>query len=168
MKPIWIILILILAALAVGAVMIVNQVSGVGSPSPLGSITPGLSSAKVVNLSGQGLTRVDTKIFDNRSIEELDLSNNNLTGALPSEIGKAKNLRILKAADNQLTGIPAEIGQLTKLETIDFSNNKIDTMPNELANLKNSLKTLNLSGNTYNADYQARIKAMLPSTNVMF
>jgi Leucine-rich repeat (LRR) protein len=85
-----------------------------------------------------------------------------------AEIRQMPKLRILKANDNNLTGIPAEIGQLTKLETIDFSNNQLDSMPMEIKNIRNNLKTFNLSGNRYTAQQINDLKAILPDTQIIY
>lgn len=46
-------------------------------------------------------------------LEELDLSDNELTGELPTEFGNLATLKVLKASENSLRGqIPSELGQL--------------------------------------------------------
>jgi len=87
-----------------------------------------------------------------------------LTGALPGEIRFLKNLKVLKANNNLMTGVPAEVGQLSELEALDLSNNQLTGLPNELGNLKN-LKTMNLSGNNYSQQDLDYIKERLPKTN---
>lgn len=115
-----------------------------------------------LNLSSQGLTKLPSDVLDKTSLENLDISNNNLTGALPSEIRHLKNLKTLDASNNQMTGVPAEIGQLDKLEVLDLSNNQLTGLPYELGNLKN-LKVLNLSGNSYSTQDLDIIKQGLSS-----
>ncbi len=121
-------------------------------------------TAEILNLSRQNLTAVPAWVFDQTSLIELDLSYNNLGQALPSQLGKLKNLKKLDASHNQMTGVPAEIGQLENLETLDLSGNKLTGLPNELGNLK-KLKTFNLSGNPYSSQDLAGIQSRLPSTN---
>ena len=140
------------------------------SPSPTSNSTDQkpedqntTGSSTTVNLSNQKLTKVPSSVFNNTNTETLDLSYNLLTGALPGEIRFLKNLKILKANNNQMTGVPAEIGQLNNLEILDLSNNQLTGLPNELANLKN-LKTMNLSGNTYSQQDLDYIKQRLPNT----
>lgn len=134
------------------------------SISDNGSYTTNTDTNKSLDLSRKNLTKVDMSVFDRTNLEELDISYNNLTGALPSQIGQLKKLISLDASNNQMTGVPAELGQLTNLETLDLSNNQLTGLPNELANLKN-LKILNLSGNDYSEQDLAGIRNSLPNVN---
>ncbi len=128
------------------------------------SPTPVLQPDKILNLSHKNLTKVDMSVFDKTNLTELDVSYNQLTGALPSQIGKLKNLKVLNASNNLMTGVPAEVGQLNNLEILDLSNNQLTGLPNELANLK-KLKTLNLSGNQYSEQDLNIIRNSLPNVN---
>lgn len=108
-----------------------------------------------LDLSNKQLKTVPGNVFNLANLEELNLSNNQLTGALPGEIRFLKNLKILNVSNNQLTGVPAEIGQLSQLEILDLSDNQLTGLPYELANLK-KLKTFDLSGNQY-SEYDLEI-----------
>lgn len=119
-------------------------------------------------LSNNALASLPSQIGKMSNLQELYLDNNRLNGSLVAEIRQMPKLRILKANDNNLTGIPAEIGQLTKLETIDFSNNQLDSMPMEIKNIRNNLKTFNLSGNRYTAQQINDLKAILPDTQIIY
>jgi len=122
---------------------------GVNNPqTPAGNGTTVVPTGNKVNMSNQGITSLAGNVFDRSGVTEFNVSGNRLTGALPSQIGKWKDLQVLNVSNNQMTGIPAEIGQLRFLTTIDYSNNQIDTMPNEIANLTN-LVSLSLAGNLY-------------------
>ena len=122
-----------------------------------------VSNSKTVNLSNKNLRNIPSYVFDKTNTEELNVSNNYLTGSIQGEIRFLSKLKILNASNNSMTGVPAEIGQLQNLEILDLSNNKLTGLPNELGNLQN-LKVLNLSGNKYSEQDLAGIRSNLPST----
>ena len=94
-----------------------------------------LSTTDLNNLSGL------------ENLEELDLSNCQLSGSIPSSWGQLSNLKSLALNNNTIDGaIFSEIGNLTLLETIDFSYNNFTSIPATIENLTN-LKTLNLNYN---------------------
>lgn len=122
-----------------------------------------ISQNKVLDLSNKGLTAVPSYIFNQTNLEELNVSNNSLTGAIQSQIGQLKNLKVLNASYNQMTGVPAEVGQLQNLQVLNLSYNQLTGLPNELGNLKN-LKVLDLRGNSYSQQDLDYIRNKLPST----
>ena len=81
-------------------------------------------------------------------VEYLDLSDNQLTGAIPTELSKLTNLVTLDLNGNQLTGpIPTELSKLTNLNGLNLSYNQLTgAIPTELSKLT-YLHYLNLSGN---------------------
>ena len=81
-------------------------------------------------------------------VVELDLSENELNGTIPSELGSLTNLEVLKLSQNQLNGtIPSELGNLSNLEVLDLYENRLSgTIPIELGNLT-SLEALALFKN---------------------
>ena len=81
-------------------------------------------------------------------MEELDLSDNQLTGSIPTGLGNLTSLEELYLSDNQLTGsIPVELGNLTSLTELDLSNNQLNgSIPAALGNLT-SLEELYLPNN---------------------
>ena len=73
-------------------------------------------------------------------IIELELTNNQLSGSLPAEIGLLPYLENLDLRNNQLSGnIPPEIGNLSKLKHLYLSGNRelSGPIPPELGNLSN-------------------------------
>ncbi|KAL7258043.1 hypothetical protein ACSBR1_004212 [Camellia fascicularis] len=83
-----------------------------------------------------------------RSLVDLELSGNNLTGSIPSSIGNLENLITLYLYDNQLSGsIPQEVGMLSSLVDLELSGNKLTgSIPSSIGNL-GSLTTLYLHDN---------------------
>ncbi|KAK4582391.1 hypothetical protein RGQ29_025532 [Quercus rubra] len=103
----------------------------------------------------QHLITVTIKGFDIELVKILtiftaiDISNNNLDGPIPEEIGKIKSLVVLNLSHNALTGhIPPFLGNLTQLESLDLSSNKLTgEIPVQLADCLTFLEVINLSFN---------------------
>lgn len=128
------------------------------------SSTPNIENPqtnKKLDLSNQNLEKIPAYVFEQKGLEELNVSNNRLTGAIQAEIRQLQNLKVLSASNNQMTGVPAEIGQLRNLQILDLSNNQLTGLPYELGNLQN-LKTLNISGNNYSELDLGIIQKKLP------
>ena len=72
-------------------------------------------------------------------VADLDLPNNGLSGAVPSELGQLSYLSLLILNGNELSGaIPAELGQLSYLNYLDLSANELSgEIPTELGLLSN-------------------------------
>ena len=83
--------------------------------------------------------------IENRRVVEIDLSDKDLSGTIPSTIGNITELKTLVLASNSLSGnIPDEICNLKKLENLDLSeNNLTGNIPSEIGNL------VNLKGHAY-------------------
>lgn len=81
----------------------------------------------------------------------LNLSDNNLLGDLPEELGMLENLIEINLRGNDLVGqIPINVGKLWNLRVLDFSWTQIDgEIPNELSNAL-SLERINLVGTEVN------------------
>ncbi|GER48975.1 leucine-rich repeat receptor-like protein kinase [Striga asiatica] len=79
-------------------------------------------------------------------MESLDLSNNALTGELPSNIDNWGRLKLLNLSSNNLSGqIPSELSKLTVLEYLDLSHNNFNGhIPSKLPS---SLKFFNVAYN---------------------
>lgn len=140
-----VILILIVLAAFSGGYKYATNKSSTTENSPISQQAP-KSNTNIINLSDKNLSSISKDILDNKSVTKLDVSGNNLTGALPAEIRKLVNLEVLEAANNKMSGVPAEIGQLSRLKTANFANNDLSGLPLEIGNLK-KLETLDLRGN---------------------
>ncbi|KAG4157628.1 hypothetical protein ERO13_D02G074400v2, partial [Gossypium hirsutum] len=117
----------------------------------LGFIISQLYIGVQVNLVAKGLSmQFDVVRTYNNG---LDLSCNNLTGNLPSELGHLQGLYALNLSHNRLSGnIPTAIGNMSLLESLDLSyNNLSGEIPVSLA-LLDPLSTLNLAHNNLSGE----------------
>lgn len=131
---------------------------------PTGS-TPTGQPGTTLDYSNRGLTQFPKEILSKTNTTELNLSHNQLSGALPAEIKNLTRLQTLNVSYNNMTGIPAEIGQMKSLKVIDYSYNNITGLPNELGNLT-QLQTLDLRGNNPSQQDLNQIRAKLPNTEI--
>ena len=102
-----------------------------------------------VRLSENKLTGpIPSELEKLTSLTDLSLDGNKLTGPIPSELEKLTNLTHLGLDSNQLTGpIPSELGKLTNLTYLGLSGNRLTgPIPSELEKLTN-LTLLYLHGN---------------------
>jgi Leucine-rich repeat (LRR) protein len=85
---------------------------------------------------------------ENGRVDRLELSDNNLKGIIPPEIGNLDAMTVLDLSFNDIKKeIPTRIEDLDALETLNLSNNRLSKqIPSELGRLSN-LMDLNLSHN---------------------
>lgn len=83
-------------------------------------------------------------------LRAIDLSSNNMSGRIPSEIFKLVELRSLNLSHNQFMGrISKEIGNLKQLESLDLSSNRLfGEIPQSMSTLS-FLSSLNMSFNNF-------------------
>lgn len=100
---------------------------------------------------------IPTKLEDLNNLKELGLSNNQLRDTIPTEIESLIHLEYLDLSDNQLINfIPVELGNLSNLRSLYLSFNKLKgSIPEELGNLS-QLRYLDLSSN--------KLKNSIPAT----
>ena len=94
-------------------------------------------------------------------VASINLSNNNLRGTIPAELGSLTNLVYLNLRQNMLSGeIPAELGSLTNLQVLNLYDNELSgTIPAELGQLTNLL-WLVLSDNELSGEIPAELSRL--------
>lgn len=105
-----------------------------------------LENLKKLDLSKTKVTSLPIEFERIISIEELDLSNNDLKDFDFSELKQLSNLKILKLDKCGLNKIPIELFELENLIALQLWDNGIRSLPDELFNLS-SLEVLNLGYN---------------------
>ncbi|KAF3335041.1 receptor-like protein kinase HSL1 [Carex littledalei] len=92
-------------------------------------------------------------------LQTLDLSENIISGEIPSSIGSLESLSMLNLSHNKMSGeIPTSIGSMLVLTTLDLSSNNLSgNVPSELGKL--NFNFLNLSSN----DLSGEIPSVLDS-----
>ena len=112
-----------------------------------------------LNLSDQDLSgSIPAELGSLSELGWLFLERNNLTGAIPRELGTLTNLQELRLRSNRLTGaIPAEFGNLANLWNLGLSFNQLTgTLPPELGRLS-SLRGLYLRSNGFTGAVPAEL-----------
>ena len=106
------------------------------------------------NLSGE----IPADLGDLTNLQNLYLWQNNLSGEIPAELGGLTSLQILFLEDSNLSGeIPAELGGLTSLQSLYLAQNGLSgEIPAELGDLTN-LRTLDLQNNNLSGEIPAEL-----------
>jgi Leucine-rich repeat (LRR) protein len=113
----------------------------------------GLRSLTRLNVSNNQITgEIPTEIVNATALQEFTASNNQLSGSLPSALGTLVNLRVLDVSNNLLTGpIPTSIRDLRLAERFAVSRNALSgTIPLEVGQMVN-LRVLALDSNTFSS-----------------
>ncbi|CAA0824281.1 receptor like protein 21 [Striga hermonthica] len=108
------------------------------------AVRPAFQESASIAAKGSELTYGSTLSL----VTRVDLSNNILSGAIPSEVTSLVELSTLNLSRNNLTGsIPGNIGNMKQLETLDFSMNSLSgNIPGSITSMS-FLNSLNLSYN---------------------
>jgi len=104
---------------------------------------------ETLDLHGNILGSIPTGLRKLERLTTLNLSNNNLSNDSLKTISQIRSLRDLRLATNALTGsLPEGIGQLSKLIILDLRGNALNSLPESLAELV-SLRVINLAENKF-------------------
>lgn len=108
----------------------------------------GLSALEQVDLSQNELSGRLVFPFSSWSrLTTLDLAENSLTGNLPPSFGAMTALRRLFLQSNQLTGpLPSQLGALTQLRFLDAFDNSFSSIPTDIGHMR-ELERLSLHSN---------------------
>ncbi|KAI3958604.1 hypothetical protein MKW92_050591 [Papaver armeniacum] len=128
-----------------------NELKG-SIPFSVCSKEPGESNIQYLDLSNNNLSGIiPTSVGYCHSLIYLNLGINNLTGNVPKELEQAKKLQILQLNDNNLDGDPLNfIGELHELVVLDLGNNNFGGSISSLSGSLGNLQILSLRSNNFN------------------
>ncbi|XP_014470905.1 PREDICTED: leucine-rich repeat-containing protein 40-like [Dinoponera quadriceps] len=89
---------------------------------------------RVLDLSSNSLTTIDSRIRFLTELSTLDI-HNNLLEELPAAIGFLRELKLLNLSDNKLASLPPKFYTLTELCELHLKNNHINILESEIGNL---------------------------------
>ncbi|XP_059655339.1 receptor-like protein EIX2 [Cornus florida] len=134
-----------------------------------GPLTPFLSGVEELDLSDNLLSGNFPLVDDNIDITfvVLRLSNNNLTGDIPKYICKMMALRVLDLSKNKISGtLPWCMGDLDRLIVLDMTNNNLNGhIPSSLGSLQ-YLYSLHLRNNMFHGKIPSTLQN-LASLNIL-
>ncbi|KAL6140371.1 hypothetical protein ACLB2K_058671 [Fragaria x ananassa] len=122
------------------------------------TLTLGTGLADSPGLAGS----LSPDVSDLTELTQLILYPGIVTGAIPTQLGRLVNLRVISLTNNRLTGqIPVTLSLLTNLHTLDLSFNRLTgSIPPPLLRLP-MLKVLILSSNSISGDIPAVVSSQL-------
>ncbi|GJU53041.1 MDIS1-interacting receptor like kinase 2-like protein [Tanacetum coccineum] len=134
-----------------------SQIVSSWKPLPMNTSAPsscpswfGISCNADGNINRLNLSTSELKVElgNMKSLTDLELSENQLSGSIPSTLGDLRSLNTLYLFANQLSGlIPIELGNMKSLTDLELSSNQLNgSIPSSLKNLR-SLQILSLREN---------------------
>ncbi|KAI3902443.1 hypothetical protein MKW92_016783 [Papaver armeniacum] len=135
-----------------------NELSG-SIPFTLCPTKPGFTSVSHIDLSNNKLSgTIPSNIGHCRGLGSLKLGNNNLTGKVPDELKLAKDMSFLQLNNNHLDGTPLDlISEFHELEFLNLANNNFGgSIPTTVGSLK-YLRFLSLRSNKFNGSIPEEI-----------
>ncbi|MCY3554793.1 MAG: Ig-like domain-containing protein [Gemmatimonadetes bacterium] len=106
-------------------------------------------------------------VDENGRVIGIELPDNQLSGPIPSELGRLADLTTLSLHSNELTGeIPPELARLVRLEWLDIIYNRLTgEIPPELGRLEN-LKYLDLFHNQLTGEIPSELGQLVKLTHL--
>jgi hypothetical protein len=118
------------------------------------------SELRVLSLAGNGMAGELPDAYA-RGLQELNLSDNALSGRLPAALCRLPSLVVLGLANNRLAGA-LPIGGLGALELVDLSNNRFNgSLPSDFGGSR--LRLLNVSSNGLTGALPTEMSAVIPT-----
>ncbi|KAL6585264.1 hypothetical protein OROMI_004553 [Orobanche minor] len=112
-------------------------------------------------LKQNNLTGSLPEFVRNSDLLFVDLSNNTISGPIPSSLGKLSDITFIDLSINKLTGrIPRQLEDLVHLESLNMSHNVLEgLLPSQLSNC-HKLSKLDLSRNRLNGTIPSSLRSL--------
>ncbi|KAH7841793.1 hypothetical protein Vadar_034443 [Vaccinium darrowii] len=134
-----------------------------GCPSSWNGIMCNGGNVAGVVLDNLGLSAdADLSVFSNLTmLVKLSMSNNSISGKIPSNIGDFKTLEYLDLSNNLFFSVlPLEIGKLGSLKNLSLSGNNISgSLPDSISGLT-SIQSLDLSRNSFSGSLPSSLRKL--------
>lgn len=134
-----------------------------GCPSSWNGIMCNGGNVAGVVLDNLGLSAdADLSVFSNLTmLVKLSMSNNSISGKIPSNIGDFKILEYLDLSNNLFFSVlPLEIGKLGSLKNLSLSGNNISgSLPDSISGLT-SIQSLDLSRNSFSGSLPSSLRKL--------
>ncbi|OMO82739.1 hypothetical protein COLO4_22867 [Corchorus olitorius] len=133
------------------------RVLNLGNNQLNGSVTADIGGCQTLwrlNLLQNNLTGVLPVFAENPNLAHMDISENKITGPIPSSLGNCTNITSIDLSMNRIVGfIPAELGNLAYLQSLDLSHNVLEgSLPSELSKCS-KLEEFDVSFNSLNGSF---------------
>ncbi|KAJ4827589.1 hypothetical protein Tsubulata_036312 [Turnera subulata] len=143
--------------------------SGLGLSGSIPDNTIGkLSKLQTLDLSNNKITALSSDLWSLGSLKTLNLSTNQISGPLPSNIGNFGQLETFDLSSNSFSGeIPAAISSLVSLRVLKLDRNAFEgSIPQGIQNCQ-SLSFIDLSWNRLNGSLPDGIGSALPKLTTL-
>ncbi|TYI04306.1 hypothetical protein ES332_A10G008200v1 [Gossypium tomentosum] len=115
------------------------RVLNLGQNQLTGSVTDDIGGCKTLwrlILKQNNLNGVLPEFAENKNLVHMDISENDISGPIPSSLGNCRNLTSINLSMNRFTGfIPSELSNLADLQTLNVSHNLLQgSLPSQLSN----------------------------------
>ncbi|KAI1731157.1 leucine rich repeat domain-containing protein [Ditylenchus destructor] len=106
-----------------------------------------IQSLSYVNVKANRLTDLSLISFSCESVQEMDLSENNVSKFAQHTFAQCRQLRVLDLSHNAISKLPPKGFTNTKLKHLKLAHNRIKTLKADHLTGLNGLRSLSLSGN---------------------
>ncbi len=133
----------------------------------LGEALSKFTNLQELRIKSVKLKEIPPQVFELKQLVILEVSNCQLI-EIPNQIAKLSNLTHLILSRNYLVNLPPAFKYLKKLEYLDIWSNSIVVFPDEMAELKETLRIVDMRVIYMNDLRKEDLQKLLPNTKFYF